>query len=194
MRYVTTSIFLLGVLVIIVCGVYPLAVWTVGHVCFSFQAHGSMLQDASGKIIGSKLIAQPFTQDQYFHPRPSAAAYDASASASSSLAASNPALRARVQSSIKTLTQHAKLSDIPADMLTTSASGLDPHITLQNAQIQLARVAAAWVKRSNKDLPTVLQTLTQILQVYTFAPFGGLFGDPIVNVLELNLALEQHFG
>ena len=95
-RYITKSILLLFVLVFICCVVYPLVLWGIGQTIFPFQANGSILNGPDGKPVGSRLIAQPFTKDEYFQPRPSAASYDASASSSSSLAASNYVLRDRV--------------------------------------------------------------------------------------------------
>src|SRR5246127_5139737 len=95
-RYLTKSILLLALTIVICCIIYPLAVWGIGQVFFPFQANGSLLKGPDGSVIGSKLIAQPFTKDEYFQPRPSAASYDASASTSSALAASNYALRDRV--------------------------------------------------------------------------------------------------
>src|SRR5271167_4974249 len=95
-RYLSKSILLLGLTIVICCVVYPLAVWAIGKAFFPFQANGSLLKGPDGTVVGSKLIAQPFTKDEYFQPRPSAASYDASASASSALAASNYGLRDRV--------------------------------------------------------------------------------------------------
>ena len=96
MRYISKSILLLIFAVFICCILYPLGLWVIGQTMLPFQANGSLLKGLDGKVVGSRLIAQPFTKDEYFQPRPSAAAYDASASASSSLAASNYALRDRV--------------------------------------------------------------------------------------------------
>src|ERR1700685_4032352 len=96
MKYITKSIWLLFFAVVLCCGVYPALLWAIGQTMFPFQANGSMLKDADGHVVGSLLIAQPFTKDEYFQPRPSAASYDASSSASSALAASNYALRDRV--------------------------------------------------------------------------------------------------
>jgi len=92
-RYLSKSILLLGLTIIVCAVLYPLAVWAIGKVFFPFQANGSLLKGPDGSIVGSKLIAQPFTKDEYFQPRPSAASYDASASASSTYAASNYLLR-----------------------------------------------------------------------------------------------------
>jgi K+-transporting ATPase ATPase C chain len=314
--------------------VYPLVIWAIGQTVFPEQANGSPLRGPDGTIVGSRLIAQPFTKDEYFQPRPSAASYDGSASASSSLAPSNYSLRARVASTLgpivkyrsgskagqavaadieawfqqdsykgkphivaqwadahnslaqawakadpthtayvdawakvhqaevaqwikdnpetpqpaasdlaviffenfskenpgmfpasvtktgpdrKPLTtiepvkegsdiqstffdmwrdEHANadLQDVPGDMVTTSGSGLDPHITLQNAQYQLDRVAAKWAANTKADAAKVRQEIDQILQQNASAPFGGLAGEKMVNVLEVNLQLRQRYG
>jgi K+-transporting ATPase c subunit len=124
-------------------------------------------------MVGSRLIAQPFTKDEYFWPRPSAASYDASASSPSNLAASNYLLR---------------------DLVTTSGSGLDPNITLQNAEYQLDRVVGAWTKDTKQDEARVREQVNQILQADVIAPFYGLIGEKMVNVMEVNLELRKHFG
>lgn len=185
------SILLLGLLIIIVDIIYPLALWIISQVFFPFQANGSILYNAAHQAIGSKLIAQPFTKEEYFHPRPSACAYDAAASSSSALAPSNPALRQRVTDALISVD---KLQNVPADLVTTSASGLDPHITLQNAEYQLDRVVKKWVSLLNRDSAEVKQEIESILQANATAPLGGLVGEKIVNVLEVNLELNKHFG
>jgi potassium-transporting ATPase KdpC subunit len=348
MKYLSKSIWLLSFSVLVCCVIYPAALWVVGQVVFPFQANGSLLHDAEGHVIGSQLIAQPFTKDEYFQPRPSACTYDASASASSSLAASNYALRNRVATALgpivtykggpkggqavapdieswfqqdryqgsplivaqwadshnslaqawvsadpshapyvsdwakahpaivaqfikdnpgtanpqpadlavvffKTFSKEnpgkfpsavpvaapatatasaiapasapaaapatviqpvdtgsdiqsiffdmwrqdhpdAELQDVPGDMLTTSGSGLDPHITLQNAEFQLDRVASKWATDSKRDLASVRAEIEQILQNNASAPFGGLAGEKFVNVLQVNLTLCQKYG
>src|SRR5271169_2400838 len=100
MKYITKSIWLLLFAVILCCGIYPAVLWAIGQAVFPFQANGSMVKDADGHVVGSLLIAQPFTKDEYFQPRPSACSYDGSASSSSALAASNYALRARVATTL----------------------------------------------------------------------------------------------
>lgn len=321
--YLAKSLLLLSVLVFICCGVYPLALWTVGQTLFPFQANGSMIKGPEGQLVGSKLIAQPFTKDEYFHPRPSAASYDASASASSSLAGSNYALRDRVARALGPIAKYADgpksgslvapdleswfqkdlfqgrpqivaqwaelhsslaqawvkadpthaayvdqwakahpaqvarfikdtpnisepkasdlavlffkdfsknhpgkflagttlkvigtgpdvqstffemwrqdhpqaaLQDVPADWVTTSASGLDPHITLQNAYFQLARVASKWASDLKRDPTAIRGEIEQILLDRAKAPWGGLAGEKLVNVLEVNLALRERYG
>ena len=100
MKYITKSIWLLLFAVVICCGIYPAVLWAIGQTVFPFQANGSMVKDADGHVVGSLLIAQPFTKDEYFQPRPSACSYDASASSSSAIAASNYALRNRVATTL----------------------------------------------------------------------------------------------
>jgi len=345
-RMLSKSILLLVFSVIICCVIYPAAVWCIGQVFFPFQANGSLLKadgtrtTKESEAVGSLLIAQPFTQDEYFQPRPSACSYDGSASASSSLAASNYTLRNRVATAVgplatyksgpnagksvgsdieawfkqdkyqgnpsivgqwadahngvaqawvgttfdeknptpqqqyvldwekshaevvnkfkadnpdnqspspsdlavvffetfskenpgkflsavtKTgtdgkstttiepvtegsdiksaffdmwLTEHpeADLSMLPADLVTTSGSGLDPHITLENATFQLDRVSGAWAKKLNRDQAQVRGEIEQLLKANASAPFGGLVGEPFINVLETNLALRARYG
>lgn len=334
MRYISKSIYLLLITVVLVCGIYPAAVWAVGHLFFPFQAEGSLLRGPDGQPVGSKLIAQPFTKDEYFQPRPSAASYDASASASSTLAPSNYALRDRVARTLGPIVKYrsgpqsgqlvapdveawfqqdhyqgkpgilaqwadlhnglatgwvgadpthaayvdswakghsavvadwikanpstpqpkaadlavvffevfsreypgrfpsavtktgadgkpqtsiepvmagtdiqsiffdmwrqdhsdADLQDIPGDMVTTSGSGLDPHITLENAEFQLDRVAAKWAADIKQDPATIRNDIETILQANAAAPFGGLAGEKMVNVLEVNLELRTRYG
>jgi K+-transporting ATPase ATPase C chain len=333
-RILSKSILLLSVSVLICCVLYPLAMWVVGQTVFPFQANGSLLNGPDGKPVGSRLIAQPFTKDEYFQPRPSACSYDASASASSSLAASNYGLRDRVARSLGPIVtyrggpkdgqpvapevekwfqqdkyqgqphlvaqwadQHNSLAqawakadpangayiadwakkhpeavaqfikdnpatpkpkpedlavvffkdfseknpgkfpslvtrkgadgkeekvmepggegsdiqtifflmwreehpqedlqEVPGDLVTTSASGLDPHITLQNAEFQLERVASKWAANLKRPPAEVRKEIAQILQANASAPWFGLAGEKFVNVLEVNLELRKRYG
>src|SRR5208283_4107317 len=333
MKYLSKSVQLLIFGVVICCIIYPFVLWVVGQTLFPFQANGSILNGPDGKPVGSKLIAQPFTKDEYFQPRPSAASYDASASASSSLAASNYGLRDRVarslgpivayksgpkagkpvapdveswfagdkfqgkpqivtqwadlhnslaQAWVKTDTAHgdyvdawakanpkivaqfikdnpstpepkapdlavvffkdfseknpgkfltavtktengksvttfdvvdsgsdiqstfflmwredhpdADLQDLPGDFVTASASGLDPHISMENAQFQLERVASKRAEDLKRDPAQIQKEIEQILKENASAPWGGLAGEKFVNVLELNLELDKRYG
>ena len=330
LRNLGKSILLLAFALIICCGLYPFALWVIGQVVFPFQANGSMLNGPDGKPVGSRLIAQPFTKDEYFQPRPSAASYDASASTSSALSANNYALRDRVARAIGPLASYrngkpvapdieawfqkdmfqgglhivaqwadlhnslaqawvkadpthgtyvdswskahpdlvakwikdnpatpqpkapdlavvffenfskdnpgrfpsavthkgadnkdqttiepvedgsdvqsfffdmwrqehpdAGIQDLPGDMVTTSGSGLDPHIALQDAEYQLDRVAAKWAADLKRDPATVKKEIEQIVQQNASAPWFGLAGEPFVNVLELNLELRKRYG
>ena len=333
LRYFSKSISLLFYSVVICCILYPLLLWVIGQTVFPFQANGSLIKGPDGKIVGSRLIAQPFTKDEYFQPRPSSPSYDASASASSSLAPSNYALRDRVARAVGPLATYrsgpkagasvapdverwfqqdmfqgnphivaqwaslhnslaqawvkadpthgayvdgwakthpalvakwikenpatpqpkapdlavvffetfcnenpgkfpsavtrkgadgkdqttiepvregsdiqsiffdmwrqehpeADLNDIPGDLVTTSGSGLDPHITLQNAEYQLDRVASKWAANLKRDQTTVRKEIEQILQENASAPWFGLAGEKFVNVLEVNLELVKRY-
>ena len=333
-RQISKSILLLLFSVVICCIAYPLVLWAIGQAAFPFQANGSLLQGPDGKDVGSKLIAQPFTKDEYFQPRPSSPSYDASASASSSLAPSNYALRDRVARTLgpivtyrsgakvgkqaapdveawfqkdafqgkphivaqwadlhnslaqawvnadpkngayvdewtkthqvivaqfikdtpatpkpkaadlavvffkdfsntnpgrfpssvtktgpdgKPLTaiepvkdgsdvqsiffemwreEHpdADLQDVPGDLVTASASGLDPHISLLNAEFQLDRVAAKWAANLKRDPAAIRNEIEQIVQKNASAPWEGLIGEKFVNVLEVNLELRKLYG
>ena len=333
-RYLTKSLLLLALTVIICCVIYPGVVWVIGQVFFPFQANGSLLKGPDGKVVGSKLIAQPFTKDEYFQPRPSAASYDASASASSTYAASNYLLRNRVAAALGPIVKYkagpkagqlvaadveawfqqdkfqgnphivtqwadlhnsvaiawvnadpthgqyvdawskahadlvtdwvkknpgtpqpkaadlavlffenfaaehpgmfpsavtqtgadgksqtsiqpvkegsdiqgtffdmwrqehpdAELQDVPGDLVMASGSGLDPHITLQNAEFQLERVAAKWADDTKRNAAEIRKEIDQILQTNASAAFGGLAGEKFVNVLEVNLELCNRYG
>jgi K+-transporting ATPase ATPase C chain len=334
LRYIAKSFWLLFFSVVICCVLYPLVLWAIGQAAFPFQANGSILTGPDGKPVGSRLIAQPFTKDEYFQPRPSAASYNAAASASSSLAASNYALRDRVARTLGPIVKYrsgaragqlvapdveswfqqdkfqgnphivaqwadlhnslaqawvnadpkngvyvddwakkhpalvakwikdnpgtpqpkdadlavlffetfsgenpgrfpsavtkaaadgktqttiepvkdgadiqsiffdmwrqehpdADLQDVPGDLVTTSASGLDPHITLQNAEFQLERVASAWAARKKTDASAIRTDIEKILQKNAAAPWEGLIGEKFVNVLEINLKLRKLYG
>jgi potassium-transporting ATPase KdpC subunit len=328
------SVWLLGATLLICCIVYPLAVWIIGQTFFPFTANGSMVVGPDGKPVGSLLIAQPFTKDEYFQPRPSAASYDASASTSSALSASNYALRNRVATTLGPIVKHKNgakagqmvapdietwfqqdryqgkvhivaqwadnhnelaqawvsadsshaqyisdwakthskaiadwikqnpgtpqpqpsdlavlffetfssdnpgkfpsavtkqepngksqtviegvatgsdiqstffdmwrqdhpdvaLQDVPGDMVTTSASGLDPHITLENAEYQLDRVAAKWATDTKRDPAQIRSEIETMIQRDAAAPGAGLFGEKLINVLQLNLEMRNRYG
>jgi potassium-transporting ATPase KdpC subunit len=333
-KNISKSVLLLGLTVVICCIMYPLVVWAIGQAIFPFQANGSLVQGPDGSVVGSRLVAQPFTRDEYFQPRPSAASYDASASTSSALAPSNYLLRDRVARALGPIVKYrsgkkagqrvapdietwfqkdqfqgapqivaqwadahnglaqawakadplngafiqewatahpddvakwikenpstpepkpedlsvaffeswsktspgtfpsiveqalpngkteraiepvkdgsdiestffdmwrqdhpnAPLEDVPADLVTTSGSGLDPDITLENALFQLDRVASQWAKATKRDPEDVENEIEALVRQKAWAPLGGLVGDKMVNVLELNLELVKHYG
>jgi K+-transporting ATPase ATPase C chain len=334
LSHISKSLWLLFSSVLICCLIYPLAVWAVGQAFFPFSANGSMVKGPDGKTVGSLLIAQPFTKDEYFWPRPSAASYDASASTSSALAASNYLLRDRVARMLGPIVKYqsgpkagqlaapdieawfqqdrfqgnphlvaqwadnhnelaqawvnadpthaqlvtdwakshksivadwikqnpgtpspqaadlsvvffehfsadhpgkfpftvttqtpdgksqsiiepvatgsdvqsiffdmwrqehpnADLANVPGDMVTTSGSGLDPHITLQNAEYQLDRVASKWAADTKSDPAKIHGEIEQLLQTDAFAPMWGLAGERMINVLQVNLELRNRYG
>ena len=176
------------VLTLLLCSVvYPLTVWAIGQTVFRDKAQGSLVHDKDGKPIGSRLIAQPFTGDGYFQPRPSAVSYNAAASGASNWAASNPNLRKRVEEDVALIQKQNPAmqgKSIPADMVMASGSGLDPHITLDNALYQLDRVAAKRAEKTKRDPIQVRAEIEEMLQEKAAAPLGGLVGVKLVNVLE----------
>ncbi len=334
LRYLSKSVLLLSFSVVILCVIYPCVVWVIGQVFFPFQANGSLVKGPDGTVVGSRLIAQPFSKDEYFQPRPSAASYDASASAASTYAASNYLLRNRVAATLGPIVKYksgpkagqlaapdieawfqqdkfqgnphivaqwadlhnavavawvnadpthaqyidtwakahsgavaqwvknnpstpqpkatdlavvffenfsqehpgmflsavtqtgadgkpqtsiqpvkegsdiqgtffdmwrqehpdAELQDVPGDLVMASGSGLDPDITLENAEFQLERVAAKWADDTKRDAADIRKEIDQILQANASAAFGGLAGEKFVNVLEVNLELCQRYG
>jgi potassium-transporting ATPase KdpC subunit len=334
MRSLSKSLWLLLFAVVLVCGIYPAVLWGIGQTLWPFKVNGSVVNGPNGKPVGSLLVAQPFTKDEYFWPRPSAASYDATASSSSALSVSNYALRDRVARAIGPIATYsagpkkgqpvapdveawfqadkfggkpgivaqwadahnslaqawvtadpthgayvdtwskahpdivaqfvkdnpgtpkpqasdlavvffehfskdhpgmlpspvthkgpggkdvteimpvktgsdiqamffdmwrqdhpdAPLTDVPGDYVTTSGSGLDADITLENAEFQLDRVAGKWAQNLHRDPAKVKAEIEDLLQAHAFSPGGGLFGEPIVNVLEVNLALRRRYG
>jgi K+-transporting ATPase ATPase C chain len=163
---------------------YPLLMTGLARVLFHHQADGSLILQ-NGQVIGSELIAQSFTSDKYFHPRPSAAGngYDGTASGGTNLAQSNKALVTRIQGDIDKLAAQNQGKPVPIDMVTTSGSGLDPDLTPDNAYYQVARVAQA--RGIDQD------RLRKLIADNTTSRQLGFLGEPRVNVLELNLALDQ---
>ncbi|MBC3954212.1 potassium-transporting ATPase subunit KdpC [Pseudomonas triticifolii] len=168
------------VLMSLITGVaYPLVVTGVAQVAFPAQANGSLLYDKDGKVRGSELIAQAFTGDEWFQPRPSAGAFATVASGASNFAPSNPALVTRVTEDAAKLAI-AGQGPVPLALLTTSGSGLDPHLSPEAAAWQAARVASA------RQLP--LGKVQALIDANTQRP---LIGPPVVNVLTLNMGLNQ---
>ncbi len=162
---------------------YPLAITGVAHLAFPFQASGSLLKDGSGKVIGSALIGQAFARPGYLHPRPSAAGsgYDASASSGSNYGPLNPDLIKRVKGDADAL-RATGLRQIPADAVTTSGSGLDPDISPAYALLQADRIA--------KDRGASPDTVRRLIGAHIERPWFGFIGQPHVNVLKTNLALD----
>jgi K+-transporting ATPase ATPase C chain len=164
---------------------YPLAVTGVAQLAFPHQAQGSLVRDEKGQVIGSTLIAQGFAKPEYLHPRPSAAGndgYDASGSSGSNLGPLNPDLAKRIAKDADALRKDGAAGAIPADALTTSGSGLDPAISPANARMQTGRIAAA------RGIPQGM--VERIIDAHTRQPALGFLGQPAVNVLEVNLALD----
>lgn len=166
--------------------IYPLAVWGVGQLIFPHQANGSLIKNSGGETIGSELLGQTFTSAGYFRARLSAAGasgYDAGASSGSNLGPTSQKLIDRVKTDAETLQTDNPNAQIPSDLVTTSASGLDPHITPAAAGFQISRVAGER-KMSENDLREIVARFTESRQF-------GIFGEPRVNVLLLNLELDK---
>ena len=177
--YVRPALSLILLMTVVTGALYPLAVTGIAQVAFPEQANGSLVRDDQGQVRGSALIAQDFQGDGWFHSRPSAGAYATVASSASNLSPSNPALAERVGSDAAKLYQ-AEQGPVSQALLTTSGSGLDPHLPPEAVAYQIARVAAA------RKLPA--ERLQALLEEATLHP---LIGPPVVNVLALNQALEK---
>ncbi|MBL8181047.1 MAG: potassium-transporting ATPase subunit KdpC [Blastocatellia bacterium] len=184
MKDLITSTLVIFVMTVLVGVLYPLAVWGVGQALFPHQANGSLIVK-DGEVVGSELIGQTFTSAKYFHSRPSAAGdgYDAGASSGSNLGPTNKKLIDRVTTDAETLSEENSTAKIPADMVTTSGSGLDPHITPAAAEFQLPRVA--------RERGISEAKLREIVAKHTSGRDFGFLGEPRVNVLLLNLELDK---
>jgi potassium-transporting ATPase KdpC subunit len=308
-QHLRANVWLLVLSVLICCVVYPLILLGIGQTAFPDKANGSLVYDKNGVAIGSRMIAQPFSADEYFHPRPSAASYNGAASGASNWGPSNPALRKRVETMLgpvlkykdgrpvgpdivawvkselakdrKVLTkwttddsnlaehwaadsaigeflkkwqaEHASeiahwseankgseiapkdvaglffesyaasksttwpetsggdlqvaffdlwwkahpnldVQSVPADMVMASGSGLDPHITLDNALYQIDRVAGAWAAKTKKDSSEIRKQIEGMLHEKSEAPLNGLVGVKMINVLEINVALHDRYA
>jgi len=175
------------VLAVVCCGLYPLAVFAISQTLFHDKANGSLIVGEDGTVRGSKLLGQNFSGEKYFHPRPSAAGngYDAASSGGSNLGPTsqklNDAIKERIQAYRKENT--VKDSDsVPADAVTASGSGLDPHVSLRNAELQTPRVA--------KTRGMTTDRIRALIYQHTDNADLGILGEPGVNILTLNLALD----
>jgi potassium-transporting ATPase KdpC subunit len=171
----------------VICGVfYPAAVTLVAGIAFPRQAAGSFVKDADGRVIGSALIGQPFSDPKYFWPRPSATvpfAYNPGGSGGANLGPTSPAFLATVADRVAALRAAGITGPVPSDLALASASGLDPHVTPAGARAQVARVA--------ESRGLVVEELERLVNSRTEERQFGILGEPRVNVLELNLALDQ---
>jgi len=188
LRELKTSLLLTLVFAVLLCGLYPVAVWAGAQLLFPAQANGSLVTDPDGTIRGSTLLAQNFSSDRYFQPRPSAAGtgYDATSSGGTNLGPTSKKLADSIQAAVTAYRKTNGLASdapVPADAATSSGSGLDPHISPANAHLQAARVAKA------RGLP--LARVLSLIDSKTEDRDLTLFGEPRVNVLLLNRALVQ---
>jgi len=188
MKNVITAILMTIVTTVIFGLVYPLVVTGLAQVIFPDQANGQLIKSADGTVIGSRIIGQPFVSPGYFHSRPSAAGpsgYDATASGGSNLGPTNQKLIDRVKADAAKLQADNPGKPVPVDIVTTSGSGLDPHISPAAAEFQVQRVAR---ERSISD-----QDVRTLVARHTEGRQFGFLGEPRVNVLELNLELDFNY-
>lgn len=187
-QHLRSAVLMVVVLTLLFGIVYPLLMTGISQALFPAQANGSLVRDSAGNVIGSAILAQSFTQPQYFHPRPSAAGsdgYDASSSGASNLGPTNQKLIDTVRDRTDAYRQENGLAAdaaVPVDAVTASASGLDPDISPANALLQVGRVARA------RGMPE--DQVRALVQQNTEGRTLGIFGEPRVNVLKLNLALD----
>jgi len=176
------------VIAVACCAIYPLAVTGIAKAAFREKADGSLITGSSGKIVGSALLGQSFTGEKYFNSRPSAAGangYDGASSSGSNLGPTSQKLADQIKERVAAYRTANGLGDkdeVPADAVTASGSGLDPHISPANAALQAARVARV------RNLP--VEKVRELIESHTEKPDLGIFGDAGVNVLKLNLALD----
>jgi K+-transporting ATPase ATPase C chain len=182
-RLITISLRMTIALLVLTCGVYPAIVWGIGQLAFRQQANGSLLL-RDGHVIGSELIGQNFAGDRFFHSRPSAAGngYDGLASGGTNFGPTSKELRQAIGKNLKDYGE-PPAGGVPADAVTASASGLDPHISPENALGQALRVARANGMATN--------SVVSMIQARAEGRFLGIYGEPRVNVLLLNLDLED---
>jgi len=184
---IRSAVLVTLVLAVVCCGIYPLIVFGLGQALFHQKANGSLIVDAQGNVKGSRLIGQQFTGEKYFHTRPSAAGngYDSTSSGGSNLGPTSQKLHDSIAQNVSDYRSQNGLgtnAPVPADAVTASGSGLDPHISPENADLQAPRVAKARGLEVGKVRALIAQ--------YTDRADLGVLGEPGVNVLELNLALD----
>ena len=185
---IRSAVLVTLMLAVVCCGLYPLVVYGVSQVLYRDKANGSLIVDAKGTVLGSKLIGQPFSADKYFHPRPSAAGngFDGTSSGGSNLGPTSKKLADSIAQNVADYRKQNGLAadaTVPADAVTASGSGLDPHISPRNAELQASRVA--------KVRGLAAEKVQELIRENTDEPSLGFLGEPGVNVLRLNLALDQ---
>jgi len=179
------------ILAVVCCGIYPLVVFGIAQVAFHDKANGSLIRDSRGTVRGSSLLGQNFAGEKYFHPRPSAAGngYDASNSSGSNLGPTAQKLKDAIKDRVDAYRKENGLKEsdaVPADAVTASGSGLDPHISVRNAELQAPRIARARGVSEDK--------IRELIGLNTNKAFLGVLGEDGVNVLALNLELDKTGG
>jgi potassium-transporting ATPase KdpC subunit len=186
MKNLLTAV-LMTIVTTVLCGlIYPLAVTGIAQLVFPDKANGQLIKRSDGTVIGSRIIGQPFGGPGYFHSRPSAAGaagYDAAGSSGSNLGPTSQKLLDRVQSDVDRLQAENPGKPVPVDLVTTSGSGLDPHMSPAAAEFQVPRVA--------RDRQLSEEQVRQLVAAHTEGRQFGFLGEPVVNVLELNLDLDS---
>ena len=188
MKNLLTAVLMTIVTTVLLGLIYPLAVTGLSQVIFPEKANGQLIRSADGTIIGSRIIGQPFSSPGYFRSRPSAAGavgYDAGASSGSNLGPTNQKLIDRVKADVEKLQAENPGKSVPIDLVTTSGSGLDPHISPAAAEFQVPRVA--------RERGISEEQVRQVVAVHTKGRQFGFLGEPAVNVLELNLDLDRGY-
>ena len=186
--YLKPALIMLLLLTLVTGVIYPAIVTVFAQTLFNFQANGSLIKNPQGQLIGSELIGQSFSDPRYFWGRPSATGpypYNAAASSGSNLGPTNPALAAAISARIQVIKQADPDNNlpIPVDLITASGSGLDPHISLAAAKYQVNRIAK--IRNIDEEI------LRELVDTYTEDRQWFVFGEPRINVLKLNLALDQ---
>lgn len=185
MKDFKSAVWLFVVFTVLLGGVYPVVVTGLAQVFFPRQAAGSFITDRDGRVVGAALIGQPFSDPKYFWPRPSATAdfgYNPLASGGSNLGPTNPGFLKQVEDRVQALRDPGNTNAVPADLVLASASGLDPHLSPAAAEYQITRVASA------RGLDET--TFRALVAQYTKGRQLGILGEPVVNVLQVNLALD----
>jgi K+-transporting ATPase ATPase C chain len=188
-KELVTAILATLLFAIVLCGIYPVVIWGISLLIFPHAANGSLIESKDRTIIGSELLGQNFAEAKYFHPRPSAAGangYDAASSSGSNLGPTSQKLIDAVKVRVEAYRKENALSDstlVPGDAVTSSASGLDPHISIKNAALQVPRVA--------KERGLGIEVVQNEVVKATDGRSLGFLGEPGVNVLKLNLALDN---
>ena len=176
------------VTLVLIGGVYNVALWAIGQTLFSSQAEGSLLRRSDGSVIGSRLIAQKFARPEYLQPRPSGVDYNAASTGGTNYGPSNPDHLKAVRERLEAISAHEGVTapQVPSEMVTASGAGMDPHIPPAAADLQARRVATA------RGVP--VERVQELIRAHTDPPTLGFLGRARVNVLELNLALDETFG
>jgi len=189
MKNLITAVLMTIVTTVLLGLIYPLVVTGLAQVIFPDKSNGQLIRRGDGTVIGSRIIGQPFVGPGYFHSRPSAAGtvgYDAGASSGSNLGPTSQKLRDRVKADVERIQAENPVKPVPVDLVTTSGSGLDPHISPAAAEFQIPRIA--------RERGITEDQVRQLIAAHTESRQFGFLGEPRVNVLELNLDLDEKFS